>query len=1580
MYYVVDGVQYPIRPTDKWIKKKKDGSPVRMRGALSVGELKLKNRLDAADLHTEYLVQRSSLAQEVGELVDNNFSFDGFALDYHSFFGPNDKPGTFSGLVNAKKNILGLLEKGYTEADFRAMLGDRQYIISGRTNPELFNLGENVKYESFVEASARVTEEAAELGIEAWQLLPETSKGYNNRVEDLIRVSREDLLYAMKKLHEYKENGSGDFTAEVLASKDLRRKNKKDVAVVEVSNYEDFKETYGDLVEAGILDIVVVPSDNKQLIEDAKNNKLRTHRWAKYDRKKAGEVSWPIRNSNGEVVGTMDVYQSGGVFGLLELARITNGQILMGPSHVNKNGHNSFVAVGEEVNDKHRDRKGSDTSEMLYQDIALRGPKNSLRSAHTTVDLLKYVKAFVETNPETAAAAIEALQTTLSESVTVTSSPSIAEHQGEGSIKSTEYVDRSLSKKIPIHSFFTEILEDLEGIVADRHGIKIQSTQGLLNALDALVAEENFVIIDELGFPTRAELVKKISGSMVAGTNGQFLTVEEILDVIDEPKFKGLKENTIILTVEMDPNSLQGLDMRKKKPQSEEEATFYENASFKHGTTVATRTDENGQPLATGYTVILPQRTTTIDSKYREAASGEGSTGMAKELPSNLLASRRLPGRIYVEGNTRWERSNATAYGMSLAAAARKYQDSYSDVMLLQQDVEVFKKAKVAESQDFEMAMDIYYGKVRYDLELLEKRVGAIQERMRDAGITSQKLSNYLYAKHAPERNDHILKRHGIENGSGMTNEEADRLIDELETADMLEIANMAYAIIEDTRRTMVEGGLETRQAVNALRETFSFYVPLNGRAMDEMNDLENEYPTGGAGMAIYGPPVRRAFGRKSKTGHNLLSNIVMQNAATKQRARKDQAMMALYQLVKENPNENVWRIVSPNQPYMRRGKPVSAKELKNSEFAVPIRVNGEQHFIVFKDASYAKALNGMNIEQLTAIQRVMTKYMGFLRNSYTVWSPVFFIGNFARDMETALMNAAAEIEREGGILQGYGINVKDFNKKLSKTAWDSLKALFAEAGRGKKLSPEMQKYLEEWKAAGGRTGWSYSETLDKVVSDLNAQTKQTRAGQVAGKAGSILSKMWMNPKDFFGYVEGLNEAFENAVRLAAYIEARKAGMTANRSAQLSKNITVNFNKSGEYTAGLNSWWLFFNASIQGTSRFFRTMRRNEMYVENESDPGATKKWRKRISTTSKIAAGMTMFSALQTLFNISMSGEDEDGILYYDKIPDYVKERNWIIMVSPDKYIKIPMPYGFNIFANIGLALAEMGSGHRDVGDAAAFLAFSSHASFSPVGFGNYDGVGETATMAVTPTVLKPFAETFLFNRTYFGSQAYREQSDFGPPVPEYRLAYKSPEWLIELAKYLNQRSGGTSERPGDIDINPDKIYYLLTSLTGGAGQFVSDVYGLGEKGYQVGKKNIDRALKSDDFIESLMTVEEDEKVNVRINEIPLLKIIYGEPSKFYDYDLYKKNKNELETLIREVKKGTSTDTDYTGVPELEWVLDQHDQVLDELNERRKEAQKRSDYVDRHNELDRINEAQRKEMMMFNAAYEELRNKRIKQ
>ena len=76
--------------------------------------------------------------------------------------------------------------------------------------------------------------------------------------------------------------------------------------------------------------------------------------------------------------------------------------------------------------------------------------------------------------------------------------------------------------------------------------------------------------------------------------------------------------------------------------------------------------------------------------------------------------------------------------------------------MLLQQDVEKFRGSKVPQSQDFEMAMDIMYGMVRTDLERLEGELERINTTMEESGLTAEQVSDYLYAKHAGERNIYI--------------------------------------------------------------------------------------------------------------------------------------------------------------------------------------------------------------------------------------------------------------------------------------------------------------------------------------------------------------------------------------------------------------------------------------------------------------------------------------------------------------------------------------------------------------------------------------------------------------------------------------------------------------------------------------------------------------------------------------------------------------------------------------------------------------------------------------------------------
>ena len=179
------------------------------------------------------------------------------------------------------------------------------------------------------------------------------------------------------------------------------------------------------------------------------------------------------------------------------------------------------------------------------------------------------------------------------------------------------------------------------------------------------------------------------------------------------------------------------------------------------------------------------------------------------------------------------------------------------------------------------------------------------------------------------------------------------------------------------------------------------------------------------------------------------------------------------------------------------------------------------------------------------------------------------------------------------------------------------------------------------------------------MVSDLNDKT----VGK--SRAGEAIAKIWSKSLGAVGeYVEGVNEAFENAIRLSAYIEARKAGATPQRAAQLSKNITVT-NKSGEFTPSINAWFCSSTRRLQGSARFTRSFG-----TLKEAVPQASKS---RMTAAQKMGVGMTMFSFMQTALNILVSARDDDDELWYKKeIADYKKQRNQIIMTGPKDYITI--------------------------------------------------------------------------------------------------------------------------------------------------------------------------------------------------------------------------------------------------------------------------------------------------------------------
>jgi len=953
---------------------------------------------------------------------------------------------------------------------------------------------------------------------------------------------------------------------------------------------------------------------------------------------------------------------------------------------------------------------------------------------------------------------------------------------------------------------------------------------------------------------------------------------------------------------------------------------------------------------------LLPETVTKLDKKGDEVQVTERSSDLPvdqqrKELNPRAAISA-VKGRVQptsfldLDNSTRdpesrdlglnldnqtelpFEPNNLNGFQAFMARMDQLFANKYANVMRMQKTIEKAKGKVVELSKDFINAEALLYGKTANDLDKLDGKVKDISLEMKDKGINSEDVSEYLIARHAKERNAVISERTEgkDEAGSGMTNERADEIMNSLspeKKAALESVAAKVDAITADTRKTMVDFGLEEKSTIDAFEAMFQNYVPLGGLALDEQNSDTSLYPTGGAGMSVYGDTTKRARGRKSEA-QNVLAQAIAQNAAVHAKARKNEALSSLYNLVKDNPNPKVWRL---------------AKEVPfDAQSAVGVRVNGEQQFIVFANPDMAKSLKNMGVEKLDLFSKAMRRFSGFLRRSFTTANPEFIISNFARDIQSALFNAMAEADIPGGQIPGRHIAAKVMTRVKQ-----TLPALLKNAV-GKDLSPEIAAYFEEFKEDGGQTGWGFVKDVSTIAAEIESEINEKSKAKKASE--------WM-AKNSIEVIENVNDAFENSVRLAAYIEARKAGISREKAAELSKNITVNFNRSGELGPMANAWYMFFNASVQGTVRLARSLG---TLKDVRKPNGELESWHKRLNGAQKMAFGLSLTTGMLTMINIAMSDDDEDGVSFYEKIPDYEKERNLIIMYSGKNYFKIPLPYGFNVFANMGSSMVEAANGQREPLDAGMFLLNSAFSSFSPISFGQSKDAAKYLAKGASPTILKPFVDIAV-NETYFGSSVYREQFPVGAPKPQAEMSYRSPEGVRSFFKWMNEATGGSEQVPGSADFNPDKFWYGFEYYIGGAGQFITRSLGTGK-----------------DLFE---TIKEGEKVPMKANDFPFLRKLYGEASKYYDSDTYTDNANLVSQLYKERKEAEDkNDKRYKGVMKLESARKSTEKKIKRLRKLRKEARDIKNYVEKQNRIYELYEKERSLLMQFNKQYEQLRGK----
>ena len=808
----------------------------------------------------------------------------------------------------------------------------------------------------------------------------------------------------------------------------------------------------------------------------------------------------------------------------------------------------------------------------------------------------------------------------------------------------------------------------------------------------------------------------------------------------------------------------------------------------------------------------------------------------------------------------------------------------------------------------------------------------SFQDDISENNVDLDEFQDFLYAKHAPSRNQKIAEiNHRFQDyrevdekaGSGMSNKTAEKILTGIQekgkTKTYEDLANkFIYSLTAKTLDIQFQTGLITRKTYETLQEFYENYVPLRGK-----DDVDFVMEQTGNGVEVRGPESMRALGRSTKA-ESIIAYTFQQHANAIIRGERNKIMQSLREFAIKNRNEEI----KPGTPgYVRKlTKLTDGQEIvkmvndplwHRKHDVIALKVKGVNKYLRIKNPALAHELRNSGVSSIQEWTRGVGKMTRWLSKVNTQYNPSFIIPNLIRDIQFAKTNLTATQSKEfakelANIWNFPGLfsrGKSSFLNKKQGVLWDAFDASMRHsnpkglskdemARRKANKSPEEQALMDTWDAAfkemrehGGRISFYGLNTFENQVHDLRTLAKninKANASKESGKATKLTKEYLGKLKDL---IEGVNGGMESTARLATYKLARDRGFSPQKAAYLSRNITVNFTRKGKYGSALNNLYMFFNANIQGGYNMYKALRHTE----------AGKK-----IFFNMLAAGFSL-----ELLNQIMSGEDEKGISHYDKIPEWKKKTNFIIMnpFNGREAISIPMPYGYNVIhyagaktaqtlkyqyihslsydaileaqekearrlgrqlnqkeldaisksvlpsAKVGLAVP----GSMKPSEAAMNIMNTAANAFNPIG-----GAGSLLRM-VTPDVADPLVDLST-NRDWKGDVIVPEPSPFAPyQDPDSERHWQTVGFMFEKpAKGINRLFGGSEVVSSGIpDVSPETLEHLMEHFTGGAGQSI---------------------LGAADFVVKASTGED-----WKANDIPVAKRFVSSPSSFYELEKFK-------------------------------------------------------------------------------------------
>ena len=766
-------------------------------------------------------------------------------------------------------------------------------------------------------------------------------------------------------------------------------------------------------------------------------------------------------------------------------------------------------------------------------------------------------------------------------------------------------------------------------------------------------------------------------------------------------------------------------------------------------------------------------------------------------------------------------------------------------------------------------------------------------------GTPSKKLvmaETYLYALHAKERNNYVREidvnniNQFKDRGSGMSDREADAILNwfrnqERELENLNDIRTKIQRVIDDTNEVRRNSGL---QAMFLRGSNWTNYVPLRG-AFDPEDETVDFNNAGQRKAPLFGSKGREDPVVKGRIDYapNLIVNTLTQNANSIMRAAQNNVGRVVLDMIREDPvmlqEFATIQDTVPERMFVdaRTGvlskSPATRDDVAKDKHILIVKENGNEVVIRFNSAVVAGAFRGdtgAGDAASNSYLMMANKFNRYLSSINTTFNPEFIIPNFVRDVQTAAVN----------IDQYEGERLKTIVVKRSPAM---ARGIYKAVQKNDMSSPEAQMY-DAFVKAGGKNVTNQMTTLGDQVADiqntLNAISEGGARGGLAKMKENFVGK---KVSSLINWIENTNTAMENAVRVSTFEALLNTGRyTEQQAALAAREITVNFARGGEYKTFLNSLYLFFNASLQGTFALAEAATRSK--------------------NVRRLWVGIVVAGILSDQINAFFSDEDEDGKLIYDKTTDYTLEHNFLIPnlagkamdavrdeednVIQKNSFSVPLPYGINLAFNVGRSLSRRMRGAYTPAQATSSIMSTTFEALNPLG-----GSESIGNMAL-PTVVDPFY-SLLANINYDRTPITKQVSQFAVGTPDSQTYWNSASPMsVSVAQFLNRALGGNEVKSGMIDVSPDTLDFLFNYFTGGAGMFVQRTATFG---YDLSTGNVFEAF------EDGLT---GEAVREQIRKTPILRKAITSVSEREDTGNFIQKRNVIFGAKKELKEAIAS------------------------------------------------------------------------